>query len=368
LHDAAPLAGRFTGVTDRSALPRIQYVATPTRESVAFCTLGQGPALVFLPSGPWTSIAFHWGVPAWHEWDQRLAERHQLIVFDPRGVGFSNQAAIGPPFQLESQLTDLHAVIERLGLGQVALLAAQHAGPLAVTYAARHPECVSHLVLWCAYTNAMEYFGESRSEVVHHALDKDWDLFTETIAHAQLGWAEADSAGRLAALAREHLTPETVASFDLAARAFDVTAQLPLVKAPALVLHRRRLRHPDLALSRRLAAALPSAQLVVLEGDSIAPFVGDSDDALQAIESFLLPAHYDRHSHQLGTGLAEKLTERELAVLQLLGDGLSNAEIAKELIISAGTVKTHTAHIYRKLNVDNRTRAVARARELGLLD
>jgi DNA-binding CsgD family transcriptional regulator/pimeloyl-ACP methyl ester carboxylesterase len=307
-------------------------------------------------------------VPAWHEWDQRLAERHQLILFDPRGVGFSDQAAIGPPFQLESQLTDLHAVVGRLGLEQVALLAAQHAGPVAVTFAARHPERVSHLILWCSYTNAMEYFGESRSEVVHQVLDRDWELFTETIAHSQLGWGEAQSAVRLAALAREHLTPETVASFDQAARAFDVTAQLPLVKAPALVLHRRELRHPDLALSRRLAAALPSAQLVVLEGDSIAPFVGDSVAALQAMESFLLPGHPDRHLHQLGTGLVEALSERELAVLRLLADGLSNAEIAHDLVISAGTVKTHTAHIYRKLNVDNRTRAVARARELGLLD
>jgi pimeloyl-ACP methyl ester carboxylesterase len=161
-------------------------------------------------------------VPAWRDWDERLAQRHQLIVFDPWGVGFSDQAAIGPRFQLESQLTDLHAVLERLGLERVALLAAQHAGPVAIAYAARNPERVSHLVLWCSYTNAMDYFGESRSEVVHQVLDKDWDLFTETIAHAQLGWAEADSAGRLAALAREHLTPEVVASFDSAARALDV--------------------------------------------------------------------------------------------------------------------------------------------------
>jgi ATP/maltotriose-dependent transcriptional regulator MalT len=106
----------------------------------------------------------------------------------------------------------------------------------------------------------------------------------------------------------------------------------------------------------------------VLEGDSIAPFVGDGEAAIHAIESFLLPGHHDHHPHQLDTGLTEELSERELAVLQLLGDGLSNAEIAHDLVISAGTVKTHAAHIYRKLNVDNRTRAVARARELGLLD
>jgi DNA-binding CsgD family transcriptional regulator len=199
-------------------------------------------------------------------------------------------------------------------------------------------------------------------------LDKDWDLFTETIAHAQLGWAEADSAGHLAALMRRHLTPEIVALFDRAARALDVTAQLPSVRAPALVLHRRTIRHPDLAISRRLAASLPDSRLVVLEGESIAPFVGDSDSVLEAIEAFVLPAEHEHHQRQLRAPLAEPLSQRELTVLRFLAEGLSNAEIARELIIASGTVKTHTARIYGKLNVDNRTRAVARARELGLLD
>jgi DNA-binding CsgD family transcriptional regulator/pimeloyl-ACP methyl ester carboxylesterase len=324
--------------------------------------------MVVMPSGPWTTIAIQWAVPAWRTWDLRLGEHHQLILYDPCGAGLSDPPANGPPFQLESQVAELNAVVQRLGFERATLFAAQHAGPVAIAYAARHPECVSHLVLWCAYSSAGEYFGETRSRVVHQVLDNDWDLFTETVAHAQLGWAEADSAGRVAALLREHLTPEIVASFDLAARAFDVTAQLPSVKAPVLVLHRRSLRHPELAISRRLAASLPDARLVVLEGESTAPFVGDSDAVLQAIEAFVLPPERGYHPRQLRAPLAEPLSQREVAVLRLLGEGLSNAEIAQELVIASGTVKTHTARIYGKLNVDNRTRAVARARELGLLD
>jgi LuxR family maltose regulon positive regulatory protein len=64
----------------------------------------------------------------------------------------------------------------------------------------------------------------------------------------------------------------------------------------------------------------------------------------------------------------EGLSEREREVLRLVAAGLSNREIAAQLIISPGTAKTHTASIYRKLDVGNRTRAVARARELGLLE
>jgi DNA-binding CsgD family transcriptional regulator len=227
-------------------------------------------------------------------------------------------------------------------------------------------------VLWCTYSRGQDYLGEPRSEAVHHVLGDDWELFTETVAHAQLGWSEGESASRLAALLREHLTPAMIAAADAEARASDVTSLMPLVRAPALVLHRRQLRHPDLPISRRLAAGLPNASLVILEGNSVAPFSGDVDAALAAIEGFLRPqSQRDAPaSHPTGPrGHAhEPLSERELGVLRLLAGGFSNAEVAQELVISLGTVKTHTASIYRKLDVDNRTRAVVRARESGLLD
>jgi LuxR family transcriptional regulator, maltose regulon positive regulatory protein len=65
--------------------------------------------------------------------------------------------------------------------------------------------------------------------------------------------------------------------------------------------------------------------------------------------------------------LPEPLSERELEVLQLMAVGKSNQEIARELFVSAGTIKTHIKNIYRKLDTRNRTRALARARELDLI-
>jgi len=65
--------------------------------------------------------------------------------------------------------------------------------------------------------------------------------------------------------------------------------------------------------------------------------------------------------------LVEPLSERELEVLHLISTGRTNKEIAGQLVVSPGTVKAHTASIYRKLDVANRTEAVARARQLGLL-
>jgi LuxR family maltose regulon positive regulatory protein len=69
-----------------------------------------------------------------------------------------------------------------------------------------------------------------------------------------------------------------------------------------------------------------------------------------------------------GVDLHESLSERELEVLRLIAEGLSNSEIGADLVISLSTVKGHTANIYSKLGVNSRTQAVAKSRELGILD
>ena len=65
--------------------------------------------------------------------------------------------------------------------------------------------------------------------------------------------------------------------------------------------------------------------------------------------------------------LVEPLTERELEVLRLIAAGLSNREIAQELVVAVSTVKTHVNHIYGKLGVRSRIQAVAKARKLDML-
>jgi DNA-binding NarL/FixJ family response regulator len=68
------------------------------------------------------------------------------------------------------------------------------------------------------------------------------------------------------------------------------------------------------------------------------------------------------------SGLAEPLTERELEVLQLVAEGDSNQDIARKLVVSLATVKTHINHIFGKLDAESRVQVVARARALGLLE
>jgi LuxR family maltose regulon positive regulatory protein len=85
------------------------------------------------------------------------------------------------------------------------------------------------------------------------------------------------------------------------------------------------------------------------------------DFVAELLAAFGVPAHIDQ------SALIEPLTEREIDVLKLIAEGMSNPEIAEKLVLSVGTVKTHVKHIYGKLNVDDRVKAAGKARELGMI-
>ena len=79
------------------------------------------------------------------------------------------------------------------------------------------------------------------------------------------------------------------------------------------------------------------------------------------------PSKTQTPTHKLAQPLVEPLSERELEILQLVAEGLTNREIASRLYLSLNTVKAHTRNIYGKLGVNNRTQAAARGRALGIL-
>ncbi len=93
----------------------------------------------------------------------------------------------------------------------------------------------------------------------------------------------------------------------------------------------------------------------------LAAFGADQREPASPIKPATAPAVIVPPSSR-GDGLEEPLSERELEVLRLLADGLTNQEIADRLVVTVGTVKTHVHHIYGKLNVRSRPEAAARAR------
>jgi LuxR family maltose regulon positive regulatory protein len=128
------------------------------------------------------------------------------------------------------------------------------------------------------------------------------------------------------------------------------------------------------SLERALALAEPEdcMRALVDAGEPLVPLLrhiasrGTATDYIARLLS-LLETVQPTETALLTQQLVDPLSERELEVLRLITAGLSNQEIAQELIIAVGTVKAHTSAIYRKLDVRGRAQAIVRSRELGII-
>ena len=201
--------------------PDIQYAATTEGTSIAFCTLGQGAPLVVLPDGPWSTIDFEWKFSVHRAWLEELATIRRIVRYDIRGTGLSDAA--DPRFELDSQVTDLEAVVDRLKLDRFALFGSRHSGPAAIVYTARHPDQISHLILWCTYARGSDHMEPSRAQAIRSLMDKDWDLYLETKNYDRLGWPSSEKAHPRAELIGESWTEQDAATFHASVHNVDVT-------------------------------------------------------------------------------------------------------------------------------------------------
>ncbi len=262
--------------------PRIQYAKTEDGVSIAFCAHGKGTPLVQIWN-PQSHIRQQWEVPEFRTFYERLAQNSMLVHYDIRGTGLSERDV--SDFSLEALALDIAAVADRLGLERFALWGNITMGPVAIAYAARHPERVSHLILWCSYARASDLLKSPQLQVLEGLMD-NWELYTDTLAHYSFGWLGGEPARQWGATIREGITQETLRAFHDQLFRADVTDLLPRVRAPTLVLHRRQFRFVSVDAATGLASSIPNARLALLEGES-GGYQWDSQAVLDAAEEFL---------------------------------------------------------------------------------
>ncbi len=263
--------------------PRIQYAQTSDGVSIAYWAIGEGLPVIAVPPVPWTHLQLEWEDPDYRAFDERLARGKMLVRYDNRGSGLSDREI--PDFSLEALLLDIDAVADRLGLERFALAGITFGGPVAMAYAARWPERVSHLILWCSL---VRWADTASQKALRELRQRDWEMFTETVAHATAaGWAAGEQARRYARLMREAVSPEVARAGMRTLRDGDVTPQLSRIACPTLVLHRRDARFPPPETPRLIASRIPEAELIILEGEALLPWVGDMEAAVSAIDRFL---------------------------------------------------------------------------------
>ena len=298
--------------------PRVQYTRTSDGVSIAHWSIGEGEAIVFMPSMPLSHIEFEWRFPEWRAFYERFAERRRVIRYDGRGTGLSDRKAIN--YSLETLGLDLEAVLDRLGIERLTLFSAYLAGPAAVSYAVAHPERVSNLVLWCSFPDGSEVTSPT-IRATRSLIDQDWEVYAQTAAHVLLGWNAGEAAQTFSRFIAEANSVEGVEALFQAAARFNVKDLLASVTAPTLVMQRRGISWLGLDLGRELAAGIPNARLAVLEGESIAPFVGNVDAVVNTVFDFLGDTRPEPPT--LGSSLRTILftdIEGHTAIMRRLGD------------------------------------------------
>lgn len=352
---------------------QIRFCTASDGVRIAYATSGEGPPLVRLTH--WlTHLDYDWESPLWSHWFEALSQGHSLVRYDSRGTGLSDRMV--DDISLDGWVRDLEAVVDDLGLDRFPILGLCQGGTVAIAYAMRHPERVSRLVLYGSYVQGpLAGGGEPhevrKAETLANMIEVGWgrqaaafrqvfaDLFVPGASKAQQRW--------MAELQRRTADPQTAVRLWLAFNRIDVRHLARQIHIPTLVLHVRGDTVVDFEDGRQLAALIPDARFVPLEGQNHILLEDDSawPRFLSEVRSFLGTHISERSPADLQKAVST-LTPREQEVLGLVAKGLDNADIADHLKIAPKTVRNHVSRIYGKLCVDNRAQAVVLAREARL--
>ena len=268
--------------------PLVAYTRTSDAVNIAYAAEGSGPGFVLMPGVPFSDFVAEWQIPVLRRAYLGLADRLRIVQYDGRGTGHSQRVV--DDLSLDGMLLDLEAVVDAAGLDRFALFGFYHSALHAIAYAARHPERVSRLVLFGGALRGWEPMSGPGTQALLSLIDRDWDTFAESVAHAWLGWPD-DEEGRLAAAwFRTASTPEVASRVLREASAVDVTRDAAAVRCETLVLHRRDATVIPLELSERLVEAIPRAELRVLDGSSAALFFEGTDDVVHQLVRFVTGA------------------------------------------------------------------------------
>jgi pimeloyl-ACP methyl ester carboxylesterase len=252
----------------------IRFCTTPDKVRIAYATVGQGYPLV--KAANWLNhLEFDWQSPIWRPLLDELARDHFLVRYDERGNGLSDWDV--DELSLDVFVSDLEAVIEASGVERFALLGISQGGPVSVAYAVRHPERVSHLILYGAYARGWNRRGEkpevlevrdAMQTLVRLGWGRNNPAFRQLFTSLYVPGATPEQAEWFTELQKISTSPENAVRLMTTLSNLDVSELLEKVRTPTLVLHRRDEAVVPFKEGRSLAAGIPGARLVTLPGQN----------------------------------------------------------------------------------------------------
>ncbi len=267
--------------------PKIRYAKSADGTNIAYWAIGEGRPLVYVPVMPFSHIEREWAIPEWRRRYERLAAGRRLIRYDTRGFGLSDSHPTD--VTTAAHADDIEAVLDALAIDECDLIAVGDGGFAAIEFCARAAGRVGRLILWGAYANRASFVSSPKIKSMHALWDEDWFQYTELAIRTILGWKHPERASQLADFYRAAASPESLRNVTGATYGFDLTALLPGIHVPTLVVAVDGAWVDVKDEARRLAAGLPNAELrtVYAETGGIFDFYDDEDAVVTLVNEFL---------------------------------------------------------------------------------
>jgi len=321
-----------------------RYAQSADGTNIAYQVHGDGPIDLVFVSGFVSHAELFWEEPAIARFLRRLASFSRLVIFDKRGQGLSDR--LGRPPTLEETMDDLKAVMDAAGVEQAALFGISEGGPMSALFAATYPDRIVSLVLYGTYarmTKAPDFphgVSPERLDLWARLVREEWGGAVAVELWAPSATGDPEFERWWARLLRQGTSPAGAIELMNLYKEIDVRPVLPAIDVPTLVLHRRDDRLIPARQARYLAATIPGARYVELEGADHLPTVGEVDVLLDEVEEFLVGSRRAREA------------ERALATI-LFTDIVGSTETAARLGDSRwrDLLARHDAAVRRELAV-----------------
>jgi DNA-binding winged helix-turn-helix (wHTH) protein/pimeloyl-ACP methyl ester carboxylesterase len=262
------------GLRDRQIdRQEIRFCKSANGARIAYASTGEGINLV--RTGHWlTHLEHDWHSPIWRPFLDRMGKNFRITRYDQRGCGLTDREL--HDFSLPRFVEDLEAVIDAAGQECFVLYASSQGVPVAIEYAHRHPERVSHLVLHGGYARgrllrdsaADREQGEAILKLIEHGWGIIGSPFLQAFTTMYIPDASREQMDSLVQLQKITTSAANATAIRRAVDSFDVTAVLPLLDVKTLVIHAANDGVQPVDQGRELAANIPRCEFVLLESSN----------------------------------------------------------------------------------------------------
>jgi len=277
--------------------PETHYARAADGVHIAYQVFGQGPLDLVVIPGFISHVEWAWEDPALALFLKRLGAFARVIIFDKRGTGMSDRTERLP--DVDHRMLDIEAVLDAVNSENAALFAVSEGGPMAILFAAVHPERTRALALWGTYarmTIAPDYpIGIETAQLhqIAQRFEPDWGSGVGLEYWAPSVGDDPHAREFFARLQRLGASPGAAMALLTSYIDIDVRPALPLIQAPTLIMHRTGDLMVSVNHARYLAEHIKGAQRLELDGTDHFWWTEDSDVIVDEIEEFLTGSRSD---------------------------------------------------------------------------